>query len=239
MIVAIMQPYFFPYLGYWQLIQAVDSFILFDDAQYMRHGWINRNRILKPGLGWQYIIAPLEKHHRQAVISDVQVKRGTEWKDRILRQLEHYKKKSSYFDETMDIVNKALYAAGDDLRVSAINMGIIRTICVHLSIDTRISLSSEYKFDYSQVSDPGEWALHMCLQTKADEYVNPISGSSLFDPSKFSAAGIRLSFLESMTHAYSQKRPHESGLSVIDSLMFNGVEGTRMLLDQYVLKTAT
>ena len=234
-----MQPYFLPYLGYWQLIRAVDSFILFDEAQYMRHGWINRNRILKPGPGWQYIIAPLEKHHKEAAISDVLVKRGTEWKDRILRQLEHYKKKSSHFDETMDIVNKALYAASNDRRISAINMGIVETVCGHLDIDTRISLSSEYSFDYSQVGDPGEWALHMCLQTGADMYVNPVSGSSLFDPSKFSAAGIRLFFHESMTQAYSQKRPHEPGLSVIDSLMFNGVEGTRMLLDQYVLKTAT
>ena len=239
MIVAIMQPYFFPYLGYWQLIRAVDSFILFDDAQYMRHGWVNRNRILKPGPGWQYIIAPLEKHHREAVMSDVMVKRGTDWKDRILRQLEHYKKKSSHFNETMDVVSKALYAAGDDRRISAINMGIVKTVCGYLGIDTRVSLSSEYKFDYSRVSDPGEWALHMCLQINADAYVNPISGRSLFDPSKFSAAGVRLSFLESMTCEYSQKRQYEPGLSVIDSLMFIGVEGTRTLLDQYTVTTAT
>ncbi len=234
-----MQPYFFPYLGYWQLIHAADTFMLFDDAQYMRHGWINRNRILKPGPGWQYIIVPLEKHPLQARISEVMAKAGAEWKERILRQLEHYRKKAPHYAETRDVVARALDASGEDRRMAAINRGIVQTLCDHLRIDTRISLTSEHGFDYSQVSDPGEWALHICRQAKATAYLNPVSGASLFDASKFAASGIRLAFLESRTEPYAQRRPHEPGLSVIDALMFNGVEGTRALLDQYVTTTAT
>ncbi|MGC7846714.1 WbqC family protein [Desulforudis sp. 1088] len=87
---AVMQPYFSPYIGYWQLIHAVDTFVLFDDVQYIRHGWINRNRILKPGGGWQYIIA-LKKHSKNDLIRNIQAHPTLEWKARILRQLEHYK----------------------------------------------------------------------------------------------------------------------------------------------------
>ena len=88
MIVAIMQPYFFPYIGYFQLINSVDRFILFDDVQYIRHGWVNRNRILKPEEGWQYIIAPLQKHRQTELIRDIKLKEGDDWKKKILRQLE-------------------------------------------------------------------------------------------------------------------------------------------------------
>ena len=69
--IAIMQPYFFPYIGYWKLIHAVDRFVTFDDAQYIRHGWVNRNRILKPGGGWQYIVVPLTKHSLTESIKNV------------------------------------------------------------------------------------------------------------------------------------------------------------------------
>jgi hypothetical protein len=91
--IAIMQPYFFPYIGYWQLIHAVDRFVLFDDAQYIRHGWVNRNRILKPGGGWQYILVPLKKHALTESIKNVQVNPDGKWHELIVRQLAHYKKK--------------------------------------------------------------------------------------------------------------------------------------------------
>ena len=96
--VAIMQPYFFPYIGYFQLIHAVDTFILFDDVQYIRHGWINRNRILKPVFGHQYIIAPLAKHQQKSLIKEISVIEGVAWKVKILLQIEHYKKKAPFLN---------------------------------------------------------------------------------------------------------------------------------------------
>ena len=90
--VGIMQPYFFPYLGYYSLIAHTDQFILFDGVQFMRHGWIERNRILKPNEGWQYVAAPLEKFPFGTKIRHVKVRQAEDWKGKLLRQLEHYKK---------------------------------------------------------------------------------------------------------------------------------------------------
>src|ERR1700761_8598999 len=101
---AIMQPYFFPYLGYFQLIHHADRFILFDDVQYIRHGWINRNRILKPAEGHQFIIAPLADHGRDALIKEVYVKDGYDWKEKILRQVEHYKKRAPYYNDVAGLL---------------------------------------------------------------------------------------------------------------------------------------
>ena len=111
---AIMQPYLFPYLGYWQLIHEADKFILFDDAQYMRHGWVNRNRILKPRDGWQYIIIPLEKHGAKEKISNVMVQSGGNWKRQIIAQLQHYKKRARYFNETITFLNLIFSHLGED-----------------------------------------------------------------------------------------------------------------------------
>lgn len=90
----IMQPYFFPYLGYFSLIKHTDRFILFDTVQFIRHGWIERNRILKPNEGWQYIQVPLIKDKgRDTVIKDVKIRNTENWQQKIIAQLQHYKKK--------------------------------------------------------------------------------------------------------------------------------------------------
>src|ERR1700761_7183717 len=95
--VGIMQPYFFPYIGYFQLINSVERFIIFDDVQYIRHGWVNRNRILKPAEGHQYILLALDDHNQHTLIKNVCAKNTPEWKEKILRQLEHYKKRSPFY----------------------------------------------------------------------------------------------------------------------------------------------
>lgn len=89
-----MQPYFLPYLGYISLIKHTDQFILFDTVQFIRHGWIERNRILKPDEGWQYIQVPLQKHSRDTLIKDIIIKNDVTWSEKILAQVKHYKKKS-------------------------------------------------------------------------------------------------------------------------------------------------
>jgi len=86
----IMQPYFFPYLGHFDLIYKTDRWIVFDTPQYIRQGWVNRNRILGPNSGWQYITVPTRKHHRDNPIRDILVKEGKDWRERVCRQLEHY-----------------------------------------------------------------------------------------------------------------------------------------------------
>lgn len=234
---AIMQPYFFPYIGYWQLIQAADCFVAFDDAQYIRHGWVNRNRILKPGGGWQYIIVPLKKHGLTDKIKDVHAHADKAWKERIIAQLAHYKKKARYFDETMQILEDILF--GNDAQgIATINVNAIKTLSTCLGNDKEIVLSSTRHFDYANVGDAGEWALRISEQMGADEYINPIAGADLFSRDKFASSNIRLSFLKPEDIVYSQRNSSfESALSIIDVLMFNGVEGTKALLQRYSIES--
>lgn len=233
-----MQPYFFPYVGYWQLIHAADCFVLFDDAQYIRHGWINRNRILKPGGGWQYILVPLQKHAATDPIEKIRAHPEKPWRELILGQLAHYRKKARYFRETSELVSEALY--GTRARdIARINLHVIERICEHLGMNREILLSSEQNFDYRDVTDAGEWALQISQQMGAEQYINPAAGAKLFDPEKFSANKIALSFLESREIHYRQVDPFEPSLSIIDVLMFNGIEGTRQIVESYTVEACS
>ena len=230
--VSIMQPYFFPYLGYFQLIKNADRFILFDDVQYIRHGWINRNRTLKPVEGWQYIVAPIQKHKRDDLIKDIQLKPGEEWKQKIFRQLEHYKKKAPYYEQTLELLNSCFQS--NESNVTRFNANCLNVICQHLEIPFEVEISSEMNFDYSDVNDAGEWALRISEQLNASEYVNPSGGAELFSVEKFRNANIQLSFLNSELLPYSQKRDvFEAGLSILDVILFNGLENTKAMLDSY------
>jgi len=229
---AIMQPYFFPYIGYWQLIHAADCFVLFDDIQYMRHGWVNRNRILKPGGGWQYILVPLKKHDMTESIKNVQAHPDKEWKELIIGQLAHYKKKARYFDETYKLVRDTLYS-NNEQSIAAINFVIIKNVCAYLDIKKEIIQSSKQSLDYADVGGAGEWALRIAEQMGAAEYINPAAGEELFNRDKFSSGNIKLSFLKSQGIVYSQRGIFEPSLSIIDVLMFNGIEGTKKLLGNY------
>ena len=108
MILAIMQPYFLPYLGYFTLIKHTDHWIVFDTPQFIRHSWIERNRILKPLEGWQYIKVPLEKHSRNIPIKDIIIRRNEKWGQKILAQLSHYKK-APYYANVINLVNEIVF----------------------------------------------------------------------------------------------------------------------------------
>lgn len=225
-----MQPYFFPYIGYFQLIKSVDRFIFFDDVQYIRHGWINRNRILKPGEGWQYIIAPLQKHSQGELIKNINLADGTEWRERIIRQLEHYKKKARYYNVAIELVKSCFDLR--DSKMAQFNAGCIETICKYLGISLKVEMSSKMNFDYANIESPGEWAFKICEQINAKEYINPLGGKELFDKTKFQSSGMKLSFISPVIVPYDQRRGEfESGLSIIDVLMFNGPEATRSMID--------
>jgi len=234
---AIMQPYFFPYIGYWQLIHAADVFVLFDDIQYIRHGWINRNRILKPGGGAQYFMATLQKHSTYELIRNISAHPDTDWKRKILGQLDHYKKRAPYFTETRNIV-AGLLDDIQDLRIARINLLLITGICALLGLERTVVLSSECNFDYSNACDAGEWALRISEQLGALSYINPISGASLFSPEKFHSSGVALTFLEPGNIVYDQRESFVPWLSIIDVLMFNGVAGTKNMLPDYRIESS-
>jgi len=232
---SIMQPYFLPYLGYFSLIKHTDEFILFDTVQFIRHGWIERNRILKPSDGWQYIMVPLKKHSRETLIKDIEINNDQQWKEKILAQLQHYKKQAPYFSNVIDILNEIFskeYATIVDL-----NLASLKTVCNYLGINTPIQVFSLMNIDIEPANAPDEWALNICKALgNVDEYWNPPGGQSFFDKKKYESAGINLKFHSAILTDYDQKRNvFEPGLSIIDVMMFNSVDEINKMLDNYEL----
>lgn len=226
----IMQPYFFPYLGYFDLIYNTDSWIIFDTAQYIRHGWVNRNRILHPEQGWQYITVPLKKHSRETVIRDIEINADSDWKDRLLRQLHHYKKYAPYYTQTIKFVEDCL--STEETLLSKINTEILKKCCQRLSIPFVYSVFSEMDLSLGPVEGPGDWALRISEAMGAVVYVNPPGGRDLFDPEQFARSGIRLVIREFPAFEYACRHyAFEQNLSIVDVFMWNTPEQIRGYLE--------
>ena len=232
----IMQPYFFPYLGYFSLIKNTDKFILFDVVQFIRHGWIERNRILKQDKGWQYISVPLVKHSRETLIKDIQVKNTENWKDKIFSQLQHYKRKAPFYKETIDVIKQGLNMQTDS--IVKINYSTLKSVCEYLEIPFDCEIFSEMNLNIEQVNAPDEWALNITKALGYSEYWNPEGGLDFFDREKYKNAGIDLKFQKINLKPYSQRRGPENietGLSIIDVLMFNEKSYINEMLQDYKL----
>lgn len=230
--VAIMQPYFFPYLGQFQLIHATDRFILGDDVQYIQYGWINRNRVLKAVDGVQYVIMPLVKHSSRELIQNIKAVEGDEWKIKLLRQLEHYKKKSPFYANTVEVLKECF--STKDTSVTDLNSHFYSVVCQYLGIDYKVEVSSRMNFDYAGVDTPGERVISMCKQIGATAYLNPPGGTELYDRNMFDANNIGLGFVKPNLKEYNQQRPaFEPGLSIIDVMMFNSVADIKIMLNDF------
>lgn len=231
----IMQPYFFPYLGYYSLIKSTDQFILFDTVQFIRHGWIERNRTLKPVEGWQYIAVPLEKKaYLRTAISELVIRNNEDWKGKLIRQLEHYKKRAPFYSETMNVIDDALNMGTTS--IVKLNENILKKTCEYLQIPLKISIFSEMNLEIGEVNDPGGWALEISKTLGASEYINPTGGMGIFNPEQYSKSGISLRFLGNNLQPYNQRRqPFEAGLSIIDVMMFNDIECINNLIDDIFL----
>ena len=139
--VAIMQPYFLPYLGYFALIKHTGMWVVFDTPQFIRHGWIERNRILKQYEGWQYIKVPLEKHSRSTTIRNVQINNNVNWQKKNLAQLTLYKKKAPFYDVVINILNKLFDKHTDS--IVDINVYALQLVCEYIGIDFNYLIFSD------------------------------------------------------------------------------------------------
>jgi hypothetical protein len=225
-----MQPYFLPYLGYFSLIKHTDLWVVFDTAQFIRHGWIERNRILKPGDGWQYIKVPLVKHARETPIKDVLIRDDEPWRTRILAQIDHYKASAPYSRDVREFLKDGLAFSANT--ISALNVHLLTRACEYLGVPFRYLLYSQSSLCVGAVTAPDEWALEITKALGAQEYINPPGGMSLFDNAKYERAGIKLSYLRPRLTPYKQRgEKFESGLSIIDAMMFNEPSTIRDMLD--------
>lgn len=225
----IMQPYFFPYLGYFELIANTDRWVVFDVVKYNDKSWMSRNRILHPSRGWQYINLPVAKAPHGTPIHAIRAKDKVAARERICGQLEHYRRRAPHFDAVVELIDTAF--AVDSDRLVDINVSGIAAVCARLGIEFNAVLCSEMDLELGSVEHAGQWALHIARQLGATEYLNPPGGRDLFHPEEWDASGIRLRFTELPDFSYSCA-PYQfvEHLSILDVLMWNDPDAARRAL---------
>lgn len=228
MTIGIMQPYFMPYLGYWQLMAAVDKYVVYDDVNYIKGGWVSRNNILMNGQAHMFTItlngASPNKHFNEIEVRD-------DFK-KFRNMLQSCYAKAPYYNEIMSIMEQILKYENRNL--GAFLYHSYQVILDYLGINTELILSSTIEKDNSLRAE--HKVKHICHLLGADTYYNTIAGENLYDSNDFANDGIMLKFVKTHPIVYQQyKNEFVPNLSIIDVLMFNGKEGTKQLLKEYML----
>jgi hypothetical protein len=231
MTIAIMQPYIFPYIGYFQLINAVDKFIIYDDVNYINKGWINRNNILVSGQAHLFTI-PLKDASQNKLINEVELSKNDPWQKKFLKTVQQSYQKAPYFQKVFVLIEEIVNL--DVQTVYELTLNALIKTSAFMEIKTEIVPSSSI-YNNTNLKGP-ERILDICKQENASHYINPIGGMELYDKSKFEKEGIRLDFIKSVSSPYIQfKNAFVPWLSVIDVLMFNSPDEIRQQLEAYEL----
>lgn len=227
----IMQPYFFPYLGYWQLITAVDKFIVLDDVNFIKRGWINRNNILVNKQPHLYSI-PLDKPSQNKLIMETQLRFSREQREKWLKMIEMAYKKAPYYETVYPLLKQIIMLEDNDLTSFIINS--FKIVLNYLEMEQQILRSSQIEKDLSLRAQ--DRILAICKSQNADMYINPIGGQLLYDEYVFAKENIDLRFIKTNIKPYKQfGNEFIGGLSFIDILMFNDIAGIKNMLQAYVL----
>ncbi len=214
-----MQPYFFPYIGYFQLIQSVDKFIVYDNIQYTKKGWINRNRFLQNGKDMLFSI-PLKKDSDYLDVREREISPAFN-KLKLLNQLKQAYRRAPYFETAFPVIEKIVMH--DEANLSDYIHFSIVELCSYLDIDTEIVKSSDVRIDHALQSQ--DKVLALCKAVGATTYINAIGGQELYAREDFRACGIDLKFIQSKPFEYQQfKNDFVPWLSIIDVMMFNDID---------------
>jgi hypothetical protein len=218
MIVGVMQPYFFPYIGYFQLIAASDVFVFHDDVQFIKGGWISRNRILKDGQP-VWITFPVRSAAHDLPINERYYASSRQTRGRLLRRIEAAYRAAPHFADIYPLVEEIM--GFGDANVAAFNAHLIRRVGAYLRLRTEFLSSSALAKDNSLTG--ADRVIEICRRLGATRYINPIGGKSLYRADRFSGEGIELGFLAPGVLGDDSSRPSlPSPLSIIDSLMRTG-----------------
>jgi WbqC-like protein family len=223
---AIVQSSYIPWKGYFDLINSVDEFVLFDDVQYTRRDWRNRNRIKTPtGLAWLSIPVS-SKGNFEAPIKQIQVEDAS-WAGRHWRTIRSNYARAAHFRAYADVL-EPLYLQCDELHLSAINRRFLSAICDVLGIRTKISWSWEYEI----LPGKTERLVSICRQAKADIYISGPSAAAYIDAQQFENAGIELVYFDYGGYPSYQQLfpPFEHSVSVLDLILNEGPEAPRYML---------
>lgn len=230
--VAVMQPYFFPYIGYFQLINAVDVFVFYDDVNYIKKGWINRNRILVNGKDKLFTI-PLKDASQNKIINEGDILLESPEVGKILETVKQNYRKAAFFPEAFPIIEKVFRSEKSNIGDLAILS--VQAVNEYLGITTILKRSS-MDFAHTKGLERAERLIAICKQVRAEKYINAIGGQELYTKAYFASEGIDLKFIKSEPIHYKQfDNDFLPWLSIIDVLMFNSVDDSRKMLTNYTL----
>jgi hypothetical protein len=248
---AVMQPYFFPYIGYFQLINAVDKFILYDLLQYTKRSWITRNRLITLNQGVAYYSIPVEKKSINN-IRDVKIFNEIKWKEKVLKGITRNYNKAEYFNEVYPFIEHIFKKRFELLK--DFNFFSVKAVSEYLGISAEI-VNDNGKYEKMENMLKNETdskdrilsglqaediktrrVMEICKIEDADVYINPIGGMKLYDKQIFQRNGIKLLFVNTLSYSYKQfNSEFIPNLSILDVLMNCGKDQTKNLLSNYDL----
>ena len=227
----IMQPYFMPYIGYFQLMKAVDKYVIYNDVNYINRGWVARNNILISGKKQLFTIS-LQGASQNKLFTEIQVLDDFR---KLVKTLEMNYLKAPFFQPTMSVMEKIF--SFPNKRLDLFIKNSFEQILSYLNVYTELILSSDINKNNSLKGQ--EKILELCKILKADTYYNAIGGKELYDKKEFENNGISLHFLktdENLRYKQFLNMEFVPNLSIIDVLMFNSVEEVNKMLDDYILE---
>lgn len=216
--IAIMQPYFMPYLGYLQLMAEVDKFVIYDDVNYINRGWINRNNILVNGQKTMLTV-PLNGASQNKKINEIDVAADDKWKNKMLRTIEMSYKRSPYFEQVFELFNSIVFFPEKGLSNFLSNSLIKLSHYLDLKSEI-IQTSTSFRNEHLK---KGDRLIDICHLLDDLEYLNPIGGAEIYTKDEFAEKGVKLRFLEMTSRPYpqNQKGDFVGYLSILDVLMMN------------------
>jgi hypothetical protein len=231
MIASIMQPYLLPYIGYFQLIACSDIFVALDDVQYIKRGWINRNRILLNGSP-DWITLPVAYADHSLSIRERRYTQPEHYVPKMLRRIEAAYRAAPFFDVAFPFLQDAL--SPDESNVADFNLSVLKCLTARVGIRTPIVVSSS--LGVGEELRGQDMVIAKCRRVGATRYVNPLGGTSLYDKRCFADAGITLNFLKSTVSPYQQfGQTPVPFLSIVDVLMFNDETAISRMLTEFEL----
>ena len=226
--IAIMQPYLFPYIGYFQLINSVDKYVVYDDVNFIKGGWVNRNNILVNNQKNLFTVI-LEQPSPFKLINEISIKDDF---NKFLKTIHHSYSKAPFYQQTNSLLNEIFSFQEKNLGKFIINS--IKVISKYMEIDTEFIISSELNKNNSLKNK--EKVLHICDLLKANLYINAIGGQNLYDSKQFGDQGLELHFLKMGEVSYNQlQKVFVPNLSIIDQMMFNSRTQLSNLLQDFTL----
>ncbi|MDR0824345.1 MAG: WbqC family protein [Prevotella sp.] len=229
----IMQPYFLPYIGYFQLLNAVDKYVIYDNIQFTKKGWFNRNRIFQNGKD-ALITIPIEKDSDYLDVKDRLVSASFD-KKKLLNQIRESYRKAPFFQVVMPMIEDIVDY--EDNNLFSYIYHSVREVCKYLNIETEIIISSTVHIDHSLKGQ--DKVISICKALNATVYYNAIGGQGLYSTADFEKENIDLRFISSNPIIYNQfANEFVPWLSILDVMMFNPVEEIKAMLNDYKLINA-